>query len=978
MPRPSWIRTLIARPARAPRRTRSARPTVEALEDRCVPATFTVNSTADTATPPAGTVTLISAITAANAAAGANTIIFDPALAGQTITLTAAPVPITNTLTITGLGQNSLTVSGNNAFRGFLVGGTTVTVTDLTVTAGNSGAGAVGGGILTNGSLTLTNVSVTNSTAPGAGNKGGAVATSGIASLTATNCTFANNSADNGGAIVNDTAATLTLTNSTFASNSAKVGGAIRNDGTATITGCTITNNTGTAGGLGAGIDNGGTMTVAKSTISFNAGTGNFSGGGLENLGSLSLTASTVLGNFAGGQGGGVGSSGGGSLLVITNSTIANNTILDGGLGIGAGGGVEVILGSLTVLNSTVTGNVDAGGYALGNAGGISFLGAGTFMMNNSVVAQNYATVGGPPDVRGAVAAGSVSNFIGIGTAALTGITDGTAGNQIGTTAAPKDPLLGPPQDNGGTTLTRLPRGGSLLINKGNNAAAAALTTDQRGSLRVVGAAVDIGATEYQPPQVTVTLTVTPNTPTPFRRAVTLSATVAPAATSTPPNNALTGSITFLVNGTTVLGTATLDNTGKATFTTTGAAALPVGTDQITARYNGDKNFEPALSTPAPHQVVRPHFTAGVFDPTTATWYLRNSLSSGPTNIPPFQFGSPGDLPIMGDWTGSGTFTVGTFTPATATFHLRNSNSAGPADFTFAFGPTSADLGGKNAVPVAGDWSGTGVWGVSVFAPSRGDWNLRNELSSGFPDAGSFLYGALGSKPVVGDWTGSGKFTQGVIEPDGTWKLKNLPATGPPDFTFAYGAFSDQAVTGDWDQNGTWTPGVLQVQGGGSVWKLRNSNSAGPPDLTFSYGGPNVLPVTGEFNFPAPPQLAPDGEGPGAAAISTGELNGIFQAALGRLQQAGVSPDVLTQLSTGDRVDPAAGAGPAGGGLGEPEHDRAEPRRRGARLVRRSDALSGRGVCRRHRLRRQPRSRARGPADGGAARTGAPHRDAGR
>jgi hypothetical protein len=290
--------------------------------------------------------------------------------------------------------------------------------------------------------------------------------------------------------------------------------------------------------------------------------------------------------------------------------------------------------------------------------------------------------------------------------------------------------------------------------------------------------------------------------------------------------------------------------------------------------------------------VLRPHFTAGVFDPVTATWYLRNSLSAGPPDIPPFRFGSPGDLPVMGDWTGSGTLTIGVFTPSTATFHLRKSNSPGPADFTFAFGP--ANLG----VPVAGDWSGTGVWGVGVFAPSRGEWNLRNELSAGLPDAGSFLYGGPGSKPVVGDWTGSGKFTQGVVEPDGTWKLKNVAATGTPDFTFAYGAFTDPVVTGDWDQNGTWTPGVLEAQNGASVWKLRNSNSAGLPDITFAYGGPNVLPVTGDFNFPAPPQLAQDGEGPGAAAISTGDLNGTFQAALGRLRRAGVSGDMVRRLTT--------------------------------------------------------------------------------
>jgi hypothetical protein len=398
---------------------------------------------------------------------------------------------------------------------------------------------------------------------------------------------------------------------------------------------------------------------------------------------------------------------------------------------------------------------------------------------------------------------------------------------------------------------------------------------------------------------VTVAITVTPSSPVPFRRLVTINATVTPAAASPAPNNPVTGTVTFLVNGTTVLGTATLNAGGQASFTTTPDAPLPVGNDTITVRYQGDSNYGPAVSNAVTEQVVRPHYTAGVFDPATATWYLRNSLSSGPTDIAPFVFGAPGDEPIMGDWNGDGVFTVGVFDPATATFHLRNSNSAGPDDITFQFGPTTADLGGMPAVPVAGDWNGDGIWTVGVFAPSRGDWNLRNENSAGLPDAGSFLYGALGSKPVVGDWTGSGKFTQGVIEPDGTWKLKNVASTGTPDFTFAYGAFSDQVVTGDWDQNGTWTPGVLEPQGGVSVWKLRNSNSAGPPDITpFPYGAAGGLPITGDFDFPALPEFAAGGQGPGAAAISTGDLNGIVQAALGRLQQAGVSADIVSRLAT--------------------------------------------------------------------------------
>jgi hypothetical protein len=94
----------------------------------------------------------------------------------------------------------------------------------------------------------------------------------------------------------------------------------------------------------------------------------------------------------------------------------------------------------------------------------------------------------------------------------------------------------------------------------GPAAAAATLTKDERGFLRLIGTNVDIGATEFQPPQTTVTLTVSPTSPTPFREPLTLTATVAAAAAG--PNNPVSGTVTFLVLNTgAVLGTAPVDPT---------------------------------------------------------------------------------------------------------------------------------------------------------------------------------------------------------------------------------------------------------------------------------------------------------------------------------------------------------------------------------------------------------------------------------
>jgi hypothetical protein len=612
----AWIRRLTARlrtpclsrrvaPAARPRP--SLCPGVEALEDRWVPATFTVLNNNDT-----GTGSLRQAVLDANATPGADTITFSPTINGQTIALATALPPITDTLTITGPGPNGITVTGNNAVSLFTINaGVAATISGLTLTGGK--AAADGGALLNaNGIVTLDNDILQNNTAAGAG---GAVANEGAnAQLTVTNSTFrANSAATSGGALFSTTAgARLTITNSAFSSNTAQEGGAIRagTGTTSTNTGAAITGNSGATNGDGAGIRNDGTMTISATTVALNTGLGVFDGGGIRNDGSLALTNSAVYGNLSQGTGGGIFSAG--TLLTISNSTVANNTAL---AGIG-GGGISVNAGSLALLNDTVTDNVDAS-QAATNAGGVSFTGAGTFTLNNTIVAQNFATGAAPQpqDIRGTVASG-VNNLIGIDTG-LVGLVNGANGNQVGTVVAPLDPKLGPPQDNGGPTFSRKPLLGGPVINAGNNAAAATLTTDQRGFLRIVGGTVDIGAVEFQPPQVTVTLTISPTAPIPFRRAVTLSATVAPASAA--PNNPVTGTVTFLVNGTTVLGTATLDNSGKASLTTAAAVPLPLGADQITARYDGDNNYASALSAAITQQVLRPTTTPGVFDPATAT-----------------------------------------------------------------------------------------------------------------------------------------------------------------------------------------------------------------------------------------------------------------------------------------------------------------------------------------------------------------------
>jgi hypothetical protein len=242
--------------------------------------------------------------------------------------------------------------------------------------------------------------------------------------------------------------------------------------------------------------------------------------------------------------------------------------------------------------------------------------------------------------------------------------------------------------------------------------------------------------------------------------------------------------------------------------------------------------------------------TAGVFDPRSAGWFLRNSNSVGLPTTPAFSYGAPGWTPVVGDWDRDGDSTIGVYAP-NGTWFLRNTNSAGAPDIA------PLVYGGPGFIPVVGDWDGDGVTTIGVFHPATAQWFLRNSNSAGPPDIAGFAYGPANSnwRPVVGDWNGDGVTTVGLFNPaTGQWFLRNENFAGPPDASpvFAYGAPGWNPVVGDWNGDGVTTIGVFNPAN--AQWFLRNSNSAGPHDLTvFSYGGPNWAPVAGDWNEVVPP-----------------------------------------------------------------------------------------------------------------------------
>jgi hypothetical protein len=393
-----------------------------------------------------GGLSLREALGIANAQAGTDTIDFDAALTGGTLTLTGGDLTISSDLVIDGDinddGASDITVSGNYASRVFNVTDGTSTISGLAIVNGDAGSGY--------------------------GDYGGGILVGATADLTVSNSTLMNNSAFIGGGVTNYYG-TVTLTNSSLSGNFAYYdGGGMINAGTATLTNVTLSDNY-------SGLD----------------------GGGLSNFGTATLTNTTFFGNYAWFSGGGLYNSGAGT-LTLTNSTFSGNEA-------DVSGGGLANYGTATVADSTFSGNTAS--YRGGGLYNSSYVYTGNLTLTNSIVLGNSATYFADEFYAGSTVTKTGGNIIGtniysgstgIGntsaTAVFASVVNGAGvladnGGEVQTIALK---VGGDAQDAGDATL--LPADAQDLDGDANTAED--LPLDSRGVLRVMGGELDLGAFE--------------------------------------------------------------------------------------------------------------------------------------------------------------------------------------------------------------------------------------------------------------------------------------------------------------------------------------------------------------------------------------------------------------------------------------------------------------------------------------------------
>lgn len=165
-------------------------------------------------------------------------------------------------------------------------------------------------------------------------------------------------------------------------------------------------------------------------------------------------------------------------------------------------------------------------------------------------------------------------------------------------------------------------------------------------------------------------------------------------------------------------------------------------------------------------------------------WSAINTISClVDTNVAPavLNWGTTGDIPLLGDVLGIGRDQYVVYRPSTSTWYAIDPRNLSNV-LVRAFGA------GSNVVPVLGDWLGKGYDQLGTWSPASAEWLVLDQLAPGAQPI-SRIWGNVGDLPLEGCFQ-----TRGVAD-FAVWRPSNLTwyiggGVGGPGATVTFGVAS--------------------------------------------------------------------------------------------------------------------------------------------------------------------------------------------
>lgn len=210
--------------------------------------------------------------------------------------------------------------------------------------------------------------------------------------------------------------------------------------------------------------------------------------------------------------------------------------------------------------------------------------------------------------------------------------------------------------------------------------------------------------------------------------------------------------------------------------------------------------------------------------------------------------GAPGDIPVTGDWSGSGQTDIGIYRPTNGLFLL---DYDGDGKFTKSDHIFNLQTGLQPGdIPVSGDWNGDGKTKVGLFRQGH-IWLLDYNGDGVFQEGTDKTYdfgGEPGDIPVAGDWDGSGRDKVGVVRKGFLWVL-DTDGNGrfdQHDLTFHFGGLpGDIPIVGDWNGDGRSKPGLFRK--GDWILDRDGRHHYQESGLAFRFGLNTDRPIVGKW-----------------------------------------------------------------------------------------------------------------------------------